>query len=341
MDVSAATWLAWLAVFSVVIVADLWLVSRRPHFPSTRESALLSGFYVVAASAFGVWIWLDYGSRRAGEFFAGYVTEYSLSVDNLFVFIILMSAFSVPKVAQQKILIIGIVIAIVLRGVFIALGAALIHYFIWMFYIFGVFLVFTAIKLARHKLSDEYKENRLVKGARKVLPVTRTFYGSRILVKLHGRRFATPLLIAVVAIGTTDIVFAVDSIPAIFGLTKEPFLVLTANVFALMGLAQLYFLLGKLLERLVYLSYGLAVILGFIGVKLFLEALHDNNLPFVNNGQPVAVPEVSISFSLTFIVAVLAVTTVASLLSRENGRREAIRRMLTTAPHPEETRRSS
>lgn len=315
MEITTATWITWLIVFTLVIALDLWMVAKRPHIPSMRESALWSVLYVAAASAFGVWIWMDFGMVRAGEFYAGFVTEKSLSVDNLFVFIILMSAFAVPRVAQQKILMIGIVIAILLRGIFIAAGAALIHYFLWTFYIFGAILIVTAIRLALHKSDTEFKENRLVRASRRILPITNDFHGTRIVVKENGKRRYTPLLIAVIAIGTTDVIFAVDSIPAIYGLTKEPFLVFTANVFALMGLRQLYFLLGGLLQRLVYLSYGLAIILGFIGVKLILEALHDNNLPFLNGGDPVNVPEISISVSLLFIGAVLAITTVWSLIA--------------------------
>jgi tellurite resistance protein TerC len=252
----------------------------------------------------------------ATEFYAGWLTEYSLSVDNLFVFVIIMARFRVPRYLQQEVLMIGIIIALVLRGLFILAGAALISRFTWVFYIFGAFLVYTAINLVRHRdEEDEYEENALIKRMRRILPITQDYQGSKIRVTENGKRMFTPLVIVFIAIGTTDLIFALDSIPAIFGLTREPFIVFTANVFALMGLRQLYFLLGGLLKRLVYLSLGLAVILAFIGVKLIMEALHENTLPFINGGEHIdAVPTIPIWLSLTIILGVLVIATVASLV---------------------------
>jgi tellurite resistance protein TerC len=230
--------------------------------------------------------------------------------------VIIMARFRVPRHLQQEALMVGIIIALVLRGIFILLGAAVIERFIWVFYIFGAFLVYTAINLVRHRGDDEdYEENAFIRRMRRVLPMTDDFQGAKVRVTQNGKKLWTPMVIVFLALGTTDLLFALDSIPAIFGLTREPFIVFTANVFALMGLRQLYFLLGGLLKRLVYLSLGLAVILAFIGVKLILEALHENNLPFINGGEHVdAVPTIPIWLSLSIILGVLLVATVASLL---------------------------
>jgi tellurite resistance protein TerC len=256
------------------------------------------------------------GTEMATEFYAGWLTEYSLSVDNLFVFVIIMARFRVPRKLQQEVLMVGIIIALVLRGVFILLGAAVIERFVWVFFIFGAFLVYTAINLVRHRDEDEdYEENALIRRMRKVLPMTQDFHESKIRVVQGGKKLWTPMIVVFLALGTTDLLFALDSIPAIFGLTREPFIVFTANVFALMGLRQLYFLLGGLLKRLVYLSLGLAVILAFIGVKLVMEALHENTVPFINDGEHIeAVPTIPIWLSLTVIVGVLVIATVASLM---------------------------
>jgi tellurite resistance protein TerC len=246
------------------------------------------------------------GGQSGGEFFAGYLTEYSLSVDNLFVFVIIMASFAVPQEHQHKVLLFGIVLALVLRGAFIAVGAAVIAAFSGVFFLFGAFLIYTGIQLARHRDEEpEVGNNPLLKLMEKVLPTTREYDGAKVVTRIDGRRVATPLLLVMIAIGSTDILFALDSIPAIFGLTKEPYIVFTANAFALLGLRQLYFLLDGLLDRLVYLSIGLAVILGFIGVKLILEAAHLNISK--------SFPEISIPVSLGFIVTVLVITTVASL----------------------------
>jgi tellurite resistance protein TerC len=308
-----------IAVLVVVLLADLVLVSRRPHEPSHREAAAWVGGYVGLALAFAVVMWLVVGPDPATEFTAGWLTEYSLSVDNLFVFVIILTRMKVPRELQQTALMVGIIVALVLRGVFIVLGAELISRFTWIFYGFGLFLVYTAITLVRERLSgqdeEDYEENVVIRRVRRGLRVSPDFAGTKLRVEQDGRRLWTPLVVVFLALGTTDLLFALDSIPAIFGLTREAFIVFTANVFALMGLRQLYFLLGGLLRRLVYLSVGLAVILAFIGVKLVLSAVHENSLPFLNGGDPIeAVPEIPIWLSLVVIVGVLAVATAASLL---------------------------
>jgi tellurite resistance protein TerC len=301
---------------TVLLLADLAIVARRPHEPSVKEAGIWVSFYVALALVFGVVVLAVTNGQFATEFYAGWLTEYSLSVDNLFVFVIIMARFQVPRKLQQEALMVGIIIALILRGVFILLGAAVIERFTWIFYIFGAFLVYTAINLVRHRGEDEdYEENAFIRRMRKILPITKDFHGSKIRVTQDGKKYWTPMVIVFLALGTTDLLFALDSIPAIFGLTKEPFIVFTANVFALMGLRQLYFLLGGLLKRLVYLSIGLAVILAFIGVKLVMEALHTNELPFINGGEHIdAVPEIPIWLSLSIILGVLIVATVASLL---------------------------
>ncbi|MGH3803478.1 MAG: TerC family protein [Pseudonocardiaceae bacterium] len=327
MNVPGWLWFATIASLLAVIVIDLVVVDRNPHQVTIPEATRWVIFYVALAVLFGIGVWYFAGGQYAGEFFAGYLTEYSLSVDNLFIFLIIMTTFAVPPQHQHRVLLVGIVIALAMRGVFIAVGAAAISRFSWVFYLFAVVLIATAYKLVREGVGreQEFQENALLRWIRKVFPVTETYNGTRLFVTERGRRYATPMLIVMIAIGSTDLLFAVDSIPAIFGLTREPYLVFTANVFALMGLRQLYFLLGGLLDRLVYLSFGLSVILAFIGVKLVLEALHENTLPFVNGGQPVPVPTVGIGLSLGVIVGVLALTTVASLLKvRRDERRTRV-----------------
>jgi tellurite resistance protein TerC len=301
---------------TVLLLADLAIVARRPHEPSVKEAGIWVSFYVTLALLFGVLLLTFTNGTYATEFYAGWLTEYSLSVDNLFVFVIIMARFRVPRHLQQEALMVGIIIALVLRGLFILAGAALIERFTWVFYFFGAFLVYTAINLVRHRGEDDgYEENAFIRQMRKVLPITQDFHGAKIRVTENGKKFWTPMIVVFLALGTTDLIFALDSIPAIFGLTREPFIVFTANVFALMGLRQLYFLLGGLLKRLVYLSLGLAVILAFIGVKLVMEALHENSLPFINGGEHIdAVPSIPIWLSLTIILGVLVIATVASLL---------------------------
>lgn len=325
MEVSTLAWSLTIGITVAVLAFDVFIIGRRPHEPSMRECAIAIGIYTTLALLFGLWIWFDYGGQFAGEFYAGWLTEYSLSVDNLFVFIIIMSRFSVPRKYQQEALLIGIILALIFRGIFIALGAVAIETISWIFYIFGAFLIYTAWNLVRHKDGehDDFKENRILRFAQRRLPATDEYDGVKLIVKRNGKRLITPMLIVMIALGSTDVLFALDSIPAIYGLTQEPYLVLTANVFALMGLRQLYFLLGGLLDRLVYLSAGLSVVLAFIGVKLVLHALHENELPFVNGGEHVDVPEVPTWLSLVVIVITLAITAVASLA--KNRREDAAR----------------
>jgi tellurite resistance protein TerC len=326
MDVPIWVWAVTLIGVLGLFVFDFYAHVRTPHEPSFRESAFWSAFYIALALVFGVGLLLVWGPSHGGEYFAGYVTEKSLSVDNLFVFLIIMTRFAVPRKYQPKVLLVGVAIALFLRGLFIWAGAAAIEQFSWVFYIFGAFLVYTAVQLAREDHDSEepaeYTENRLLVLVRRVLPSTPEYHGDRITAVVAGRRLATPMLIVMVAIGSTDVLFALDSIPAIFGLTKEPYIVFTTNAFALLGLRQLYFLLGGLLKRLVYLSEGLSVILAFIGVKLVLEALHTNELPFINGGEHVGwAPEIPIWLSLVIILGTLVVATVASLVStRRTGR---------------------
>ena len=318
MNVPVWLWFATIGGLLAIILADLFLVDHKPHAVTIKEATRWVLLYVALAVLFGLGIWFFAGGQYAGEFFAGYITEYSLSVDNLFVFVIIMSSFAVPAIHQHRVLLVGIVIALVMRGAFIAVGAAAINALSWIFYLFAAFLIYTAVNMVRQGMGgedEEWKEPRVVGWVRKLFPVTDEYHGSRTTVKLDGKRWVTPMLIVMIAIGLTDLLFALDSIPAIFGLTQEPFLVFTANAFALMGLRQLYFLLGGLLRKLIYLSYGLAVILAFIGAKLVLHALHENELPFLNDGQPIPVPEVSIAVSVAVIVGVLAVTTIVSLVA--------------------------
>jgi tellurite resistance protein TerC len=328
LNVPTWVWIVTLVALAAVLAVDLLIIGRRPHEPSMKEAGGWVAFYVGLALAFGVGVWAFAGGRYAGEFYTGWLTEYSLSVDNLFVFVIIMARFAVPRRFQQEVLLIGIVLALLMRGAFIAAGAALIAQFSWVFYIFGAFLVYTAITLIRQGENDEddFKENILIRWSRRALPVSSSFGNGRLtIVTRAGKRLFTPMLIVMIAIGTTDLIFALDSIPAIFGITKEPYLVFTANVFALMGLRQLYFLLGGLLERLVYLNLGLAVVLAFIGVKLVLDALHTNQLPFINGGHGVHwAPEIPIWLSLLVIVSTLGAATAASLVKSSRDRKKEL-----------------
>lgn len=303
-------------VLLLILAFDVFLAYRRPHVPSTRESALWITFYVVLALIFAGLLLALGDAEHAGQFVAGWLTEYSLSVDNLFVFIIIMARFAVPRQYQQEILMVGIILALLFRGIFILLGAALIQNFSWIFYIFGLFLLYTAGNQAFTGHEDEEEtENRLIRFLRRRIPITDGYDGAKLRTTIDGRRVFTPVLIVFIALGTTDLVFALDSIPAIFGITQEPFLVFTANVFALMGLRQLYFLLGDLVDKLVYLKYGIAAILAFIGVKLFFHALHLNEVPFINGGQHVEwAPEIDTFVSLGVIVGAMAVAVLASVI---------------------------
>jgi tellurite resistance protein TerC len=323
MAVQDYVWYITVGITLAVLIFDVFIIGRRPHEPSTKESAFAIMFYIGLAALFGLGVWYFAGGQYAGEFYAGWLTEYSLSIDNLFIFLIIMSRFAVPRKYQQTALLVGIILALVFRGIFIGLGAAAINQFSWVFYLFGAFLVYTAVQLARHgETNDEdYEENIVIRWAKRALPASDKYNGVKLTIVESGKRLITPMFIVIVALGTTDLLFALDSIPAIYGLTREPFLVFTANVFALMGLRQLYFLLGDMLRRLVYLSLGLSVILAFIGVKLVLHALHENELPFINGGEHIDwAPEIPIWISLGFILVTLSVTTVASLIK---SRRDA------------------
>lgn len=314
---------AWgiLALVAIGLIAlDFLGHARNPHPPTAAEAARWTLFYVGLAAVFGVGIWLTNGWLYAQEFYAGWAMEWSLSVDNLFVFILILKAFRVPRENQQKALLFGIVIALLLRLVFILLGAALVARFSWVFFIFGVWLLWTAFSQIKETATgggdeEEYEENAFIRVVRRVLPITDGFIGDRMLYRHGGRTYLTPLFVVVLALGSADLMFAFDSIPAIFGITSQAFLVFACNVFALMGLRQLFFLVDALLGKLVYLGYGLGVILSFIGIKLILEALHANTLPFINGGRGVEwAPEISVSVSLGVIVVTLVVTVIASLV---------------------------
>jgi tellurite resistance protein TerC len=314
------------AVLGLILLADLLLVIRRPHIPSMKEAGLWVAFYVGLALLFAVMLFIFTGAEFSGQFVAGWVTEYSLSIDNLFVFIIIMARFSVPRRYQQEVLMVGIIIALVLRGIFIMVGAVVIEQFSAVFYIFGAFLLWTAWKQSRPESEggDEDKENFLIRGVRRIIPMTDTYDAGRLrTTTAAGKKVFTPMLVVFVTIGITDLLFAVDSIPAIFGLTQSAFIVFTANIFALMGLRQLYFLLGGLMDRLVYLKHALSVILAFIGIKLVLHAMHVNELPFINGGHSIAwAPEIPTFVSLAVILGTMAVAIVASMVHAKNKERQ-------------------
>ncbi len=326
MEVSTLEWTITIGVTVAVLLFDVVVIARDPHEPTMRESSIALSIYITAAVVFGIWVLLFHGQEYGVEFFAGWLTEYSLSIDNLFVFIILMAALKVPRQYQQEALMVGIILALIFRAIFIALGYQLIENFSFVFYIFGAFLVYTAYSLVKSYRAhdDEHPEdNAVVKFAQSHLNVGDEFRGLKLWYKEKGVRVVSPMLIVVIALGTTDILFALDSIPAIFGITQEPYLVFTANVFALMGLRQLYFLLGGLLKRLVYLSLGLSFILAFIGVKLVLHALHENELGFINGGEHVPVPEISALVSLGVIIVTLFLTAMLSLSKDKRDRERA------------------
>ncbi|MDQ0863675.1 TerC family protein [Arthrobacter globiformis] len=315
MEVSPIVWTLTIAGIVALLAFDFFFHVRKAHTPSLRESATWSAIYVGLALGFGLGVWFFGGSKMGTEYFAGYVTEKALSVDNLFVFLIIMTSFRVPRKDQQKVLLFGIVFSLLARTGFIFLGAALINSFAWVFYIFGLILLVTAGNLLRPENHDDDSETLVVRLAKKFLPASEHYDGDKLFTVVDGKKVLTPMLLVMVAIGGTDILFALDSIPAIFGLTQNVFIVFTATAFSLMGLRQLFFLIDELLDRLIYLSYGLAAILGFIGVKLILHALHENTLPFINDGQHVNVIEISTGTSLSVILGVLAVTIIGSVLS--------------------------
>ncbi|MER5944452.1 TerC family protein [Streptomyces sp. NPDC001904] len=318
MDVSMTLWVLTILGLCALIAVDFF-IGRKPHDVSIKEAGIWTVVWIALAVLFGIGVTVWGSGQAGGEFFAGFITEKSLSVDNLFVFILIMAKFSVPTHLQQRVLLFGVLIALVLRAIFIAAGAAIISSFSWVFYLFGAFLIYTAWKLIKEALADEeeedFEENRLLKSVEKKFGVADRYHGTKLFIRQHGKKVMTPLLVVMLAIGMTDVLFAMDSIPAIFGLTQDPYIVFTANAFALMGLRQLYFLIGGLLKKLVHLSYGLSVILGFIGVKLILHALHESG---------VHVPEISIPVSLAVICGVLIITTITSLIaSKKQAQRDA------------------
>ncbi|MDY7083724.1 MAG: TerC family protein [Actinomycetota bacterium] len=307
LEVTALGWTLTIGVIVALLALDLTLGVFRPHAVGFREAAAWSVFYIAVAVVFGIVFGQVAGWDFGAQYFAGYIVEKSLSVDNLFVFVIIMTTFAVPEKYQQEVLTFGIIIALVLRVVFIALGATLLNAFSFMFLLFGLLLIFTAVQLFRHRDEDpDIEDNALVKASKRFLPVTDDYIGGKMITRVDGRRVVTPMFIVLIAIGSSDLLFALDSIPAVFGVTNEAFIVFAANAFALLGLRALFFLVKGLLDRLVYLSAGLSVILAFIGVKLILHWLHEDITK--------SAPEIPTMLSLVVIVGVLAITTVASLL---------------------------
>ena len=319
MEISGLQWGITIAVILGLLAYDFIFHARKPHEPTINEAALWTSLYVSLALLFGLIVLIWDGPGFAAEYYAGFITEQALSVDNLFVFLIIMASFKVPRADQQKVLLFGIVVALIARTLFIFVGAAAINRWSALFYVFGIFLIYTAGNLVKGEVTDADEEdganNVMVRLAKRFLKTTDEYDGDKLFTEVDGKRMMTPMLLVMVAIGLTDIMFALDSIPAIFGLTQETYIVFTATAFSLMGLRQLYFLIDGLLDRLIYLSWGLALILGFIGVKLILHALHENTLSFINGGEPVHVVEVSTGFSLAVIIGVLVLTVLASLYS--------------------------
>ena len=306
LEVTALGWTLTIGVIVALLALDLTLGVLRPHAVGFREATVWSIFYIAVAIAFGVVFGQIAGWDFGAEYFAGYIVEKSLSVDNLFVFVIIMSTFAVPEKYQQEVLTFGIIIALILRVIFIALGATLLNLFTFMFLIFGLLLIFTAVQLFRHRDEDpDVENNALVKASRRFFPVSDDYIGGKMIAKVDGRRVVTPMFIVLIAIGSSDLLFALDSIPAVFGVTSEAYIVFVANAFALLGLRALFFLVKGLLDRLVYLSAGLAIILAFIGAKLVLHWAHED--------ISTSVPEISTAVSLIVIVVVLTLTTVLSL----------------------------
>jgi TerC family integral membrane protein len=321
--VPPAVWILTALGFVAIVVLDLVVIARRKSAVTMRQATLWVVLYVALAALFAVGLFVFKSGTSGSEFVAGYITEYSLSVDNLFVFIIIMARFAVPALAVDKVLYIGIVVSMLLRGIFIAAGAAAISAASWVFYFFGAFLIYTAVKLALEGENDEedFQENALLRGLRRVLPMTSEYSGPQLATRVNSKRMLTPLVIVIAAISVANVVFALDSIPAIFGLTQDPYIVLTANAFALMGLRQLYFLIGGLLERIIYLNVGLSVILGFIGIKLVIEALHGSHIDHLG---AIPLPEIGIATSLLFILATLTVTVGASLAKTRLDARRSV-----------------
>lgn len=325
MSVSPVIWGITIVVILALLAFDYFFHIRKAHVPTLKEAAVWSSIYVGAAILFGIVVLLFGGAAMGGEYFAGFITEKALSVDNLFVFLVIMASFRVPREDQQKVLLFGIVFALIARSAFIFAGVALINAFSWVFYIFGIILLITAGNLLKGEDSgDDEADNFIIRLARKFFHTSEHYDGDKLFTHENGKRVLTPMLLVMVAIGGTDLLFALDSIPAIFGLTQNAYVVFTATAFSLMGLRQLFFLLDGLLDRLIYLSYGLAAILAFIGVKLVLHALHENNLPFINGGENVPVFEITTALSLTVIIGVLLVTIIASLYSKAGKAHAAV-----------------
>jgi tellurite resistance protein TerC len=333
MIVDPWVWYLSIGIIGVVILGDLIVQIMKPHEPTFRESAIQSTIYVGLALMFTFLVTEVWGSRFGGEYLAGFITEKSLSVDNLFVFLVIFTKFAVPRKLQSEALLIGIVLALILRGIFIALGAAAIENFSWVFYIFGFFLLYTAALLIWDTLKSDHEDKvpggKAIAFIKKRFRTTDEYHGTKLTIIKNGQRYITPLLLVMIAIGLTDVLFALDSIPAVYGLTNEPYIVFMANAFALLGLRQLYFLLSGLMERLKYLGVGLSIILAWIGVKLIIHALHKNELPFINGGEYVkAIPEISTELSLGVIITTLAITTVVSLIA--TGRDKGSKKKKTT-----------
>jgi len=327
MGVSGLGWAVTIVLIAGLMLFDYVFQVRKTHVPTLREAAIWSATYIGIAVIFGVGVAVLGSPHMAVEYFAGYLSNEALTVDNLFVFLVIISSFAVPRVAQQKVLLFGIAFALIARTVFIILGGALLNSFNAVFYVFGLGLLVMAGKLAKPaETEDSNADNLVIRLANRFLRTSTEYDGDGLFVVQDGRRVMTPLLLVMIAVGGTDLLFAFDSVPAMFGLTQNIYLVFAATAFSLLGLRQLYFLIDNLLDRLVYLTYGLAVVLGFIGVKLILEALHDNNLPFINHGRPVPVVELSITVSLLVIVAVLLITTLVSLYSARGRRQNAVSR---------------
>jgi tellurite resistance protein TerC len=329
MVVAPWVWQLSIGLITLVILGDLIYQIRKPHEPTFKESAIQSVIYIGLALLFTFLVTEVWGARFGGEYLAGFITEKSLSVDNLFVFLVIFTKFAVPRRLQSQALLIGIVLALILRGIFIAAGAAAIEQFSWVFYIFGLFLLYTAALLIWDTLKAGSHDEKVPGGKatafiKRHFPTVDEYHGSKLTIVQNGKRFITPLMLVMIAIGMTDLLFALDSIPAVYGLTNEPYIVFMANAFALMGLRQLYFLLSGLMERLKYLGVGLAIILAWIGVKLVIHALHKNELPFLNNGEAIkSIPEISTELSLGFILVTLVVTTVVSLIATSDKRKSS------------------
>ena len=310
MQVSLTVWAITLSLVALLIITDLFTASRKPHDVKFKEAILWTLFYVGISIGFGIWVFNAYGSKYGTEFFAAYLVEYSLSIDNLFIFVIILAQFAVPSIFHQRVLLIGVILALVLRAIFIAIGAAAIAAFSFTFVIFGAILIWTGIGLFKHWDEDPNpNDNFLVRKLRSSIAMVDEFHGSKLFIRLDGKRFATPMFLVIVAIASTDLLFALDSIPATFGVTSETFLVFSANAFALLGLRALYFLLKGLLDKLVYLSLGLSIILMFIGVKLVLTFAHE---------EFAQIPKIPTVISLGVIAFILAVATIASIIKTKS-----------------------